>query len=46
MEDIITCSRVLYPNIEVKFSTVKEYLAAIHSKELDLPDYDGDFLPY
>jgi hypothetical protein len=33
MEDIMACMAVLYPNIEVKFSTVKQYLAAVRANE-------------
>jgi hypothetical protein len=33
MEDVIACMAVLYPNIEVRFSTVKQYLAAVQSSE-------------
>ena len=46
MEDIIACMNVLYPNVNVKFSTVKEYLDAIKPETLGLEEYETDFLPY
>jgi hypothetical protein len=33
MEDIMACMAVLYPNIVVKFSTVKQYLAAVRANK-------------
>jgi hypothetical protein len=46
MEDIIACTKVLYPNIEVKFSTVTEYLKAVKAEDIILPKYESDFTPY
>lgn len=46
MEDIIESMKTLYPNMVVKFSTVKEYLKAINTQELELEQFESDFLPF
>ena len=46
MEDIVKCMNILYPNIDIKFSTVSEYIAAIRPSDLELDEYETDFLPY
>jgi hypothetical protein len=46
MEDIMASMSVLYPNIEVKFSTVKQYQAAIQTSDHLIPEFNDDFVPY
>lgn len=46
MEDIIACMAVLYPNVAIKFSTLKQYLAAVNSSQQAMPDFNTDFVPY
>ena len=43
MEDIIACTKALYPNLLVKFSTISEYLKAVREENVNLTDYKGDF---